>query len=510
MSSSEKEVGKMEIKLSTLWAVFKKFLIVILLSSVLLGVVGGVYTFLFTKPRYSASVEFMVVNVLDDNPYIADSMLGAASDIAYTCTEIVNKNVFLSKVVEKHKLGEFFGTSNYEAINKITPMISAESGEEGSSVFTLKVTSDDVDSTFKVISALRDVMPSVVEEMYKISEESSITTTIKPVKDVLSRDDIIVSKASMVKYSAIGFMFGLVVSYAICLFIFVKDTKVYNESTLKDNFSEPVLGSIPSWEDPKNKNGKKRKNKNNDLILGKRDYENKLLCETTPFAITEAFNTLRTNLCYATVDEKCPVYAITSDFSGAGKSIISTNLAISLASLGKKTLLIDCDLRRPELSEIFPKNNNYGLSDYLAGEVREQDKIFSDVEKENLNVIFSGKIPPNPSELLGSELMRKLIKECKEKYDVIIIDTPPAFEVSDVGVLSDFVTGTILVARSYHSDIQALKVTSDLISGVNGRVLGFVINDVDYKVSGYYKNKLGHYSQKYGIGYSNLKESNEK
>lgn len=487
-SSSEKGSGRADISLSTLWSAFKKFMIVIIISAVVVGALGVIYAKV-TKPKYSATVEFTVINVLDDNPYVADSMLVASSSIAMQCVEIINKNVMLSEVVDKHNIDEWFNVSSEEAVAKISGMITAEAYGEGSSIFMVNVTSLDKDTTLKVISSIQDVMPSVVENLYKLSEESSNTTTIKPVQTVDSLDDVAMITSSPIKFGILGALVGLIIAYIVCFLLYVRDTKVYDETSIKSKFDIPVIGRIPDWVTPGSESAATRGNRKKKLASDVRDYEGKLLSATTPFGVSEAFNTLRTNICYSTASDECAVYAVTSDFSGAGKSVVSANVAMSLAMLGKKTLLIDCDLRRPELATIFSKEKTAGLSDYLAGEIEKFESVFTSVDQPNLDVVFSGKIPPNPSDLLGSARMSEFIEKCKGTYDIIIIDTPPACEVSDVGVISDSLTGCILVARSNYSDLTALKFANELIEGVNSRVIGIVINDVDYKAAGYYGNK---------------------
>ena len=113
---------------------------------------------------------------------------------------------------------------------------------------------------------------------------------------------------------------------------------------------------------------------------------------------------------------------MTSDFSGAGKSVVSANVAVSLAMLGKKTLLVECDLRRPELREVFDVEKRSGLSELLSGVAKDNSEVITNVGYENLDVVLSGRIPPNPSELLGSETMTEFINNSRENYDIIIIN----------------------------------------------------------------------------------------
>ncbi len=506
MNNVDNDSAKNEIRFSTLFVVFKKFLWILIVVTLLGGIVGGLSSAFMIKTKYSAKIEFVVVNVLDENPYISDSMLGAASDITNTCVEIVNKNVLLSRVVEERELDKALGCTQNEAVEKISSMISAEKISDDSSVFSVKVVSLDPNVSFKIVSAIQEVMPSVVEDLYKLSDSSSITTTLKPVTVVNNIYDVVENNPSVLKYSVIFAVLGFVMTYVICFVIFMRDNKVYDESTVKENFDVPVLGAIPEWGTDALQSHSYSQRRHLYASNEKRNYENKIIGANTPFAVTEAFNALRSNICYSVADESCPVFAITSDFSGAGKSVISANIAVSLSLLGKKTLLIEGDLRRPEISHIFNKKAEFGLSDYLSGEVRDKSLVATDVGYENLDVVFSGKIPPNPAELLGSEKMASYIKQCKQEYDIIIIDTPPSAEVSDVGIISSFSTGIIVVARSRYSDVNAIKDTCELVGGVGGKIVGFVVNDINYKVGSNYQNKkygYGKYYKKYqSSGYS--------
>ena len=483
-----------EITLSSLINIFKKYIVIIVLATVIGGVIMGAYSAFFIKTKYSAKIEFVVVNVLDDNPYISDSMLGAASQITDTCVEIVNRNVLVSEAVKKHNLDTLLGCDFETAVADVSKMLSAEKNGEESSVFSVTALSYDSNVTLKVITAIQDVMPGIVEDLYKLSESSNITTTVKPVTKVDSMGDVAAVNSSVLKYSMLGALAGFCLIYFVVLVVTVLDTKVYGEQTVKSNFEEPIIGTIPVWGNESASKFSRSKKKTD--ILDKRDYAGKLLNKDTPFAVTEAFNSLRTNILYSVADEKCPVFAVTSDFAGAGKSVVSSNIAVALASLGKKTLLIECDLRRPELSTIFSKKYEYGITDFLAGSVKDDVKIFSDVGYENLSVVFSGKVPPNPSELIGSDSMKRFIEDCRNKFDVIIIDTPPA-QISDVAIISSFSSGVIVVARSRYSDIGAIKSAHELINGVNGKIVGYIVNDVDYKGSGYYKNTKYGYSRYY-------------
>lgn len=246
------------------------------------------------------------------------------------------------------------------------------------------------------------------------------------------------------------------------------------------------------------------------------DYEDKLIGRDTPFRITEAFKTLRTNVYYTSSDEKCPVYGITSAFAHAGKSVIISNLALSFAQMEKKVLLIDADMRRPAIIKIFGKKNEKGLSDMIISK-NENDSFENYIIPsgyERLDILLSGRIPPNPSELLANVKFRKYIADMKEKYDFIFIDLPPICEVTDAGVIADFVDGYLLAVRADVTDKRALDDALSLLDKMKARVIGFVMNGVDPKTSGYGSYKYGRKYSKYGkyyqYGYHNYDNSQKE
>lgn len=172
-----------------------------------------------------------------------------------------------------------------------------------------------------------------------------------------------------------------------------------------------------------------------------------LIVENKPRSVAaESYRTLRTNIQYSSFDEECKSIVITSSEPGEGKSTTAANLALSLAQGEKKVILIDCDLRKPSIHKKFKISNLTGLSDVLIG----QKKLIQVLKRhgDNLLLLTSGKIPPNPSEMLGSKAMKNLLKELRENFDYIIIDTPPVQAVTDSQVLSTEADGTLLVIKA--------------------------------------------------------------
>lgn len=196
--------------------------------------------------------------------------------------------------------------------------------------------------------------------------------------------------------------------------------------------------------------------------------------------ISEQFRTVRTNLQFAAIDDKVQTIIVTSAGPGAGKSIVSANLAVVYAQQGMKTLLIDADLRKPTVHYTFRLSNLRGLSSVLIGEASFEEAVENGTV-DNLHVLPCGPIPPNPAELLASKRMKELIEYAEGIYDFIIVDTPPVMAVTDAKILSNIVDGVLFVVRSDVTEKEDAKKAYELLNDGNTRILGAVINDVPKK-----------------------------
>ncbi|MEC2158585.1 CpsD/CapB family tyrosine-protein kinase [Virgibacillus halodenitrificans] len=201
--------------------------------------------------------------------------------------------------------------------------------------------------------------------------------------------------------------------------------------------------------------------------------------------ISEQYRTVRTNLQFSAVDEELRRIMVTSAGPGEGKSMTTANLAVVYAQQGKKVLLIDADLRKPTIHYTFRLDNLRGLSNFLVGEASIEEAVSSS-DVENLDLISCGPIPPNPSELLASKRMEKMLAEASEMYDVVLLDTPPVLAVADAQILSGLADGVVLVVRSKHTEYEAAEKAIEALQAVNARVLGTVLNDRDKKEANYY------------------------
>lgn len=212
--------------------------------------------------------------------------------------------------------------------------------------------------------------------------------------------------------------------------------------------------------------------------------------------ISEAFRTLRTNIQFSNIDKNMKCIVVTSSGPGEGKSTVISNLAVTMAQADKRILLIDADLRKPRLHKIFSLFNRNGLTTVLSEEL-DYKNVINSTEVDNLDILTSGPIPPNPAELLGSNRMREFLEKVKEDYDIVLLDAPPIGVVTDAAILSTKCDGTILVCAVGQAVIEAAKNAKELLQKVNANILGVIMNKVPVNEGGYYKYHYYNYCQSY-------------
>jgi len=219
-----------------------------------------------------------------------------------------------------------------------------------------------------------------------------------------------------------------------------------------------------------------------------------IISKEVPFAVEEAYKSLRTNLIFTLPEENCKVIEVTSSLQKEGKSITAVNLAISLSKNGSRVILIDCDLRLPTVARKLRIEQKPGLTNLLFGMNKMHDVI--NHHSSGIDVIPAGDLPPNPSEVLGSQNMKTTIEHLAQHYDYVILDTPPVGVVSDAVVLSQFASGVMLVVRTGRTALENIKDAVDTLKLANANILGFVLTDA---------NERKQYYDKYGYTYKQKK-----
>ena len=276
---------------------------------------------------------------------------------------------------------------------------------------------------------------------------------------------------------------GLFVTAGFAFLVEFLDDTLKTPDDIKDLLDTPVIGFIGEL-----KNNPKQGEDSLGVFVAKNPRS----------PVAEAFRSLRTNLEYSSVDDPARIILVTSSGESEGKSTVAANLAIVEAQSGKNVIIIDADMRRPKVHVQFNKSNRRGLSDVVTGKLRIEDVVKTYDQVENLSIITCGTIPPNPSELLGSERMSQTLKDLEERYDLVVIDTPPMI-VSDAQILSGKVDGVIFVVIPGQTRaIAALRPIEEL-RRIGSHILGIVANKIpksrDYYYGGY--NYYSPYSNHY-------------
>ncbi|MDH5716854.1 MAG: polysaccharide biosynthesis tyrosine autokinase [Spirochaetia bacterium] len=285
-----------------------------------------------------------------------------------------------------------------------------------------------------------------------------------------------------------GLMMGVFGGIIVAILIEYLDNTVKTSEELKQLAGIPFLGAVSNFRS-----------------YLKNPQDSSLISLNFPnYAISEGFRVIRTSMVYSSVSEKNKTILITSAEKSDGKSTIASNLAITLMQAGNKVLLVDTDFRNPSLHKIFGFDNEKGFSNFLVGEKKLSDCIIK-TEHDNFEILPCGKLPPNPSELIGSEKMNKTIEMLKKRYDKIIFDSAPVLPVTDSVLLSNKIDQTILVVSASKTHKNAISQSISQLKSAKANLIGTVLN---YSRQ---PNKIyGYYGYGYGYGYGSSRKDKKK
>ena len=259
-----------------------------------------------------------------------------------------------------------------------------------------------------------------------------------------------------------------------------------------------ILGIIPAIgnETNLNKNSILKRTFGNGKVSNN-SLKRRLITREDPRSpISESYRSLRTSLMYTDIDKDTKSILVSSAGPGEGKTTTVANMAITYANLGKKTLLIDTDLRRPVVHKVLELNKEPGITNYLAGNIDDFSSLVQKTDIENLYVVTSGIIPPNPSELLGSKKMRNLTRSLEENWDMVLFDSPPLVAVTDATMVSQEIDKIVIVVKVGQTDKRAFEHTIQALKNVKAPIGGVVLNAVTQKNSYgsyYYYYQYYHY-----------------
>ena len=306
----------------------------------------------------------------------------------------------------------------------------------------------------------------------------------------------------------LGVILGLGLGISYAFFIEYLDNTVKSVEQLERK-GLTVLGIIPDMYHQNTQQALKRAEKPSS---GGTDFRRRLITYEDPKSpISESYRALRTNITYASADNKIKSVLVSSPQPGEGKSTIVANLAIAFAQLRKRTLLVDADLRKPVQHNVFGVPRGPGLSEFLVGEVEDFNSVIHPTKVENLFIVTAGGLPPNPSELLGSDRMCELVALLESKYDMILFDSPPIVAVTDSSMISSEIDALVMVVKAGQTDLAAVDRCLDTIKNVRSPLIGAILNGANPEtLAGKYSYYYSYYNYYYSSDGDHKSKKNKK
>ncbi len=483
------------IDLMYLFRILKKHLLFVILVGVICAAAAFVLSeFVMTK-KYESKALLYVENSQQTSESVNINDINAAQKLVNTCQIIFKSGTVMDNLIANLDL-----PYTKEELDRMITATSVNSTE----VMQLVVESTDPQEAERIVNEL--VRLSNIEFLRVIKSGSLEVIDYGEI-------DIRPSFPNVTLITAAGLLLGLVAAYIIVFVNDMLDVVVKHDDNLAKLYGIPVFAEITDFMSAnESKYGYSRygygygygdsrpKQKSEAPAVGT-ERADRLLSENTPFAITEAYNTARTNIMFAASTSNKKIVAVTSSNPSEGKSTTCANIAISFANAGFKTLLVECDLRKPVMAKSFGVKPKKGLSAIRGGFCTVREAICPEV-MSNLDIITTGDIPPNPSELLASDSMKIFLKASSDDYDYVFLDTPPVNVVTDSQLMNTEIAGLVFVIRegsTIHPDIQS---AIEKIQLANGKALGFVKTFCKPEKSGRYGKKYASkYGYKYGYGY---------
>lgn len=423
---------------------------ILIVAAALAGLLVGAAASVLTKPTYTAETQLFVA--IQNSGSVLElqqgNTFGEARVQSYIKT--VSSPMVLQPAIDSLGLN----TSSEELATKV------RAGTDAKTVLIdIAVSDNSPVQAAAIAQAVADSLIKAVDNLEKPkSGAGSSPVSLSVIKPAKAPADP--SAPNTRANLLVGLLAGLCVGFGVATLRSTLDNKVRGESDLRQVTDAPLLGGISFDQDA---------------------IKKPLLTQAaaqSPRA--ESFRQLRTNLQFANVSDHAKTVLITSSLPGEGKSTTATNLAIALAQAGQTVCLVDADLRRPMVSEYLGLERNAGLTTALVGAADVND-LLQPWGDDNLYVLTSGQIPPNPSELLGSTEMMQLIGRLERAFDSVVIDAPPLLPVTDAAVLSQHVGGVVVIVGSKKLRHQDLEKSLNALKMVGSNLLGVVLNRLPVK-----------------------------
>lgn len=425
----------------------RSWLLILCLS--LAGLLGGAAASLLVQPTYKSETQLFVA--IQNSGSVQELQQGNTFSQArvQSYVKTVSTPAVLQPVIDSLGLPS--------TADQLAKSVTASS-DLNTVLITIEVQDNSAVRAAAIAQAVSTSLIRTVDDL-----ERSNSNSPSPVKLSIVKPAVAPASASSPNTRlnlAAGFFGGLVLGLAAAVLRKFLDNGVRGEADVRSFTDAPILGTISMEPDAKSK----------PLITQ--------VPSQSPRA--ESFRQLRTNLQFAHVGQTSRAVLVTSSLPGEGKTTTATNLALALAQSGQSVVLIDADLRRPMVAEYLGLEQSAGLTTVLVGEA-DSDDMLQQWGRDNLYVLTSGRIPPNPSELLGSAAMEALLVRLESQFDAVVIDSPPLIPVTDAAVLAQKTAGVILVVDSQRTKQASMIKSLQSLEMVEANLMGVVLNRLPVK-----------------------------
>lgn len=449
---------------------FKKFWKIIAIGA-LLGLVAG-YTWAHFQPKvYSATSTGLVLATSDDNLAVAYAGEQFAKSKAKGFSSLATSTALAESV-----LGELgLNRSTVEQLANVSALVPRDTTE-----VHITVRDESPEMAQKLanswLSALSTKIEGLGARIQVDPNQKSSLVQLVPLADAELPDTPVSPK--VLQAVLIGAILGTLVGIAIGIVRSVLDRRVHSAEQIEVETGINIIGALP---------------RDSRLMSSRQIVQSADISQQTKkgFRMSEALRELRNNLKFVDVDNPPRSVVVTSSVPAEGKSSVTANLAVTIASTGQKVVLIDADLRRPVVNEIFSAVGEVGLTEVLTHQATADDVLQPWAPNPNLSLMTSGAIPPNPAELLSSESMRQLIEELSQDA-LVLLDSPPILSVADSAFLSTITDGVLLVVNAGKTSLDEVKKSETKLRLVRATILGGILNQID--TSSEENSSYGYYS----------------
>lgn len=441
---------------------------------ILMGVLVGIVAFVITKfvivPKYTTSTQILVIS---ENKNAADSAgnavnfsnIQSSTYLAKDYVYMITSKPVMQQVISELGLQDISYSDLASQISVTTP--------DDTRILIISVTDENPVKAKQIADSVRE---NSIEHIQSVIGTDTVRSIDGDIGAVIPTSQ---SSPNVKRDTILGVLLGIIIACAIIILRYILDDSIKTEEDVHNRIGLSVLVNMPFkndiekslYEDDEEKNSKnKLKLRQNGQVIS---TNKNVRLDTT---ISEAYKKLRSNVQFSGRHNR--VIGITSTIPNEGKSIIAMNLAFSLSELGKRVIFIDADLRHSVLIGRYKVGRQVkGLTHYLSG-VNSFDEIVCETNVKNLHMVFSGIVPPNPSELLESVYFRELVKQLRQAYDYVIIDTPPIGAVIDAAIVGKECDGVLLVIGSGDISYKGVQRTESQLRTSGSKIIGVALNKV--------------------------------